>query len=88
MSAFRRTIAILQPHSWLTLARESGSLQARDRQLSSGVKLRVIQFGILHGRDGFCNSVRKNCGEHSEIRIKLRIDVITPLHRTNITIHD
>lgn len=32
MSAFRRTIAILQPHSWLTLARESGSLQARDRQ--------------------------------------------------------
>jgi len=33
MSAFRRTIAILRPESWLTLARESGSLPGRDRQL-------------------------------------------------------
>jgi len=30
MSAFRRTIAILRPDSWLTLARESGSLASRD----------------------------------------------------------
>jgi hypothetical protein len=32
MSAFRRTIANLQPRSWLTLARETGSLLDRDRQ--------------------------------------------------------
>jgi hypothetical protein len=32
ISAFRRTIAILRPERWLTLARESGSLPGRDRQ--------------------------------------------------------
>ena len=36
MSAFRHTIAILRPESWLTLARESGSLPGRDRHGGMG----------------------------------------------------